>query len=453
MSIDSWKTRTLVALLCALMPALAYAGITIDFNNQKQRVDMVGADMERSANWLQNATNTSDIIQWVFNDAKNVDYLRVVFDKKQELTEGSPNLTFYNTQITSMQQIKAAHPWVKFWGTLKTDYDGFGSNNNLPDWIYTGGGYNGGSYNPSLLNTTKYADFIVDYLEQMDDNGVTVSYFSVGKEWTQVIDAQREKETIDKVTAECTARGVPVPKFVGPATWGVSGGNNFLNAVSANGWQGRYWGFCTHEYDGASESTWETFVNKAAAMGKKSYNEESNLGGGGPTAGVEVDISTPIGRFSNRARFYRAGLDGEVMFENWSRGVANETRSIYFKNNQPGVRMRGYYIWKAFTGNTVWGYYTPTNVTGNLSNLETMTFRKGNLVTTWVMNNTNTNYWNVYFGLSGKTLDTSESVENLYWTNSTAATGTTHTFEEMSSMQFKRTIPANSICRFTYTVN
>ncbi|MDQ8181617.1 hypothetical protein [Pelagicoccus sp. SDUM812005] len=435
------------------MPAITHAGITIDFNNQKQRVDMVGADMERSANWLQNASNTADIIQWVFNDAKNVDYLRVVFDKKQELTEGSPNFAFYNTQITSMQQILAAHPWVKFWGTLKTDYDGFGTNNNLPDWIYTGGGYNGGSYDPTQLDTTKYADFIVDYLELMDDNAVTISYFSVGKEWTQVIDAQREKETIDKVTAECAVRGVPVPKFVGPATWGVGGGNNFLNAVSANGWQGRYWGFCTHEYDGASESSWETFVNKAASMGKKSYNEESNLGGGGPTYGVEVDIANPISKFSSRARFYRAGLDGEVVFENWSRGVTKETRSIYFTNNQPGVRMRGYYIWKAFTGNTVWGYYVTTNKSSNLSNLETMTFRKGNSVTTWVMNNSGTTYWNVYFGLSGKTLNASESVQNLYWTNSTAATGTTHTFEEMNATQFKRTIPANSICRFTYTIN
>ena len=76
--------------------------------------------------------------------------------------------------------------------------------------------------------------------------------------------------------------------------------------------------------------------------------DESSAGAGGPTAGVEVAITTPLSAYAERCSFYSQGIEGEAFFEIWSRGVNNETRAVYFKNGANGVRLRGYYIMKLF---------------------------------------------------------------------------------------------------------
>jgi len=120
--------KKIIPLILLFFTNYIYADnkVTIDLENQGQQIVMMGTDMERSANFLHKASNKNDIIQWVFKDISGMDYLRVVFDKHQELEKGNKNFEFYNLQIKSMQEIKTVQPKIIFWATLRTDYDGYG---------------------------------------------------------------------------------------------------------------------------------------------------------------------------------------------------------------------------------------------------------------------------------------------------------------------------------------
>ncbi|MDO6802060.1 RICIN domain-containing protein [Wenyingzhuangia sp. 1_MG-2023] len=57
--------------------------ITVEAGNLKQEIEFMGADFERSQNFVQNATNTNEIIDWVFRDV-NFNLARVAYDKIQK---------------------------------------------------------------------------------------------------------------------------------------------------------------------------------------------------------------------------------------------------------------------------------------------------------------------------------------------------------------------------------
>lgn len=132
--------------------------IVVNSTNYKQTIDMMGGDIERNSIAIQKAKNKEEIIDWGFKDI-NFNYCRVQFDKNQELVEGTKNWSFYTKQVATMQQIKAVNPDIKFFATMRTDYDGFGNDNNMPDWIV--------DYNTKKIEIDKYATFLADYLEFM----------------------------------------------------------------------------------------------------------------------------------------------------------------------------------------------------------------------------------------------------------------------------------------------
>lgn len=80
--------------------------------------------MERSAHFLNRATNSQEIANWYYKDIKFA-YSRVSYDRQQELSEGNPNMAFYDGAVAAMKLVQNARPSVKFWATLKSDYDGF----------------------------------------------------------------------------------------------------------------------------------------------------------------------------------------------------------------------------------------------------------------------------------------------------------------------------------------
>ncbi len=441
---------TAVAALCA-SHVLHAQSITLNASTLKQSINLMGGDMERSAASLDNATNAQQIADWVFKDI-NFTVCRVSFDKKQELTEGAPNLAFYDKPISAMKKVQLARPAVKFWATLKSDYDGYGTENNLPDWIYTGAGYNGGTYDPTKLDVTKYAKFLADYLKHMHANGVPITYLSVSKEWQKVFDAEREKQTIDALKALLATTdftGVPVPLFCGPASWGVVGGTTFINDVRAKGYGNRYHAFCTHEYDNPTEANWGSWVTAAGTKNK--WNEESSTGANGPTNGAEVDITVPLSVYAKRCQWYRQGLQGELFFEQWSRGIAAETRSIYFTKGTDGVRYRGYYIMKHFGNHTANSSYLGST-RSSLTGVDTMAFRQGNKVTLWIINTSDTQFNNVPYTITGATLS-STTISRLAWSASTPAEGSASSFTRTNNTSFKNNIGPKAIIALTFNVN
>lgn len=438
--------------LSAFALSQAFSSVVIHLDKPKQKIVMMGADMERSAHFLQYAANKEDVIKWVFEDTKGVLYLRIAYDKHQESKRGQKNMAFYDKQVASMQQIKAVNPDIRFWAILKTDYDGYGKNNNLPDWIYTGRGYDGGRYNPDLLDVVSYVGFLADYLEYMYQKRVPIYCLSVGKEWSQVISAEKASAVIRGLKKECTRRRIPIPIFIGPATWGVKGGIADLKKIQSLDDSSLYAGFCAHQYDNPTEKQWRQFIELAASMGKLAFDDETNTGGGGRSNGQEVEMSKPIEVYSKRARTYRAGLSGEVFFENWSRGINSETRSIYFHKNKKATRMRAYWMFKEFTGNTMYGNYIPTSFAEFQEGLETMTFRIGNTVTIWVMNSSESDLEGLNFKVQGASLPRDQSIDAKWWCDVVTARGKNDHFQPSSSGLFKFTVPAQSVARVIFQV-
>ena len=361
--------------------------LLIRLNNPQQQIVVMGADMERSAGALQFAKNKEEIIRWVFDGTEGVDYLRVSFNKRQELERGKKNLETYDRQIASMQQIKAVRPDIRFWATPITDFGGYHKSNNLPDWIYTGDGYNGGKYDPDKLEVGLYAIFLADYLQLMHEKGVSIFGLSPTKEWSQVITSKKASQVIRLVKKECSKRKVPMPVIIGPASWSVTGGLNDLRQIQKLGDEKLYAAFCTHTYNkSGTEQNVRKFVELAAKMGKRTFIDESGFGATSPTSGKEPPFKKALSNFFARSSFYRAGLAGEVCFENWSRGINSETRSIYFRKGGKGRRLRPHYIFLEFAAATMKAWYVPSLFKSPQKDLETMVFWKGKQLTIWVMN-------------------------------------------------------------------
>ena len=288
---------SLGVLFAVILSGVVHAQIplSIRLKQPQQQIVVMGADMERSAGALQKAKNKEEIIRWVFDGTEGVDYLRVSFNKHQELERGKKKLEIYDAQIASMQQIKAVRSDIKFWATPITDFGGYNHANNMPDWIYRGGGYDGGKYDPDKFEVGLYAKFLADYLQLMHDNDVSIFCLSPTKEWSQVISSKKASQIIRLLKKECSSRKVPMPIIVGPSSWSVTGGLNDLKQIQKLGDASLYAAFSTHKYNkSGTEQNVRKFVELAAAMGKRAFNDESGFGAAGRTSGKEPEFERSL---------------------------------------------------------------------------------------------------------------------------------------------------------------
>lgn len=345
--------------------------LRINLNERKQQVILVGGDMERSQFFLQKAANPEQIARWCFEDI-HFDVCRVSYDKKQELEEGKKNLTFYEDAVKSMRLLKTVKPDIQFWATMKSDYNGYNNENNLPDWIC--------DYKPTTrFDCEKYAIFLADYLEYMQQNGVVIKYLAIAKEWVGVINAERARQIILKLNEECVIRNVVRPLYVDPASWGITQGVNFIKSAKEIGSLDLYYGFSTHNLNDNEhgEYLYEKFVSEANNNQKYAFADETGTGSGGRTNGEEPEtLASLLDAYREKTEYYKDGIQGELFFEPFSRGVNSETRSIYFKKGEQAKRMRSYYVMQSFV-NGIAGkdmYYVPTHIYSVKSEIQVMAF-------------------------------------------------------------------------------
>ena len=422
--------------------ALAFGqSITVNSTNYQQTIDMMGGDMERSSKSIQNTKNKAEMIQWGFGDiAFNV--CRVQYDKNQELEEGTKNWAFYDKQVTTMQEIKAVNPNIEFFATLRSDYDGYGDNNNLPDWFC--------NYDTKEIDADKYGIFLADYVEYMDQQGVPIAMMSVAKEWASYVTAEVARDVIIKLENELTARGISIPLICDQGFWSLSAGINYVQDVESLGTEDLYGAFCSHDYAKQGLPKWIELESAVAAMGKTLYHDESSHGGGGPTYGAEPNITTPISAYVKKCDMYQAGVKGEAFFEIWSRGINKETRPIYYRWGGTGVRMRAYYIMKLFANNVVDSTYITSEI-DSMDGVYTMAFRRNNQIALWVINEGATVYTSVPISMDASVIN--ESVAATYWTQSTPVTGSTISYTASSANRFNVSIEAESINCYIFDVS
>lgn len=373
-----------------------------------------------------------------------------------DVDEVVENMAFYNDAILTMKAVKTANPEVKFLATMRSDYNGYKSDNwnNLPEYIYN---YSCVETNQAgncirtlgnkSFNTDAYGIFLADYLELMHNNNLTISYLATAKEWTSVLTVQRSHDTYTKLKSECASRGIPLPELIAPASWSLSQGVSYVNEVSALGFQNEYHSFSSHNLNGQDE-LFDDFTNAANTLGKKAWNDETSAGGGSRTNGVNPGISLALDAYIEKTLQYQGGLIGECFFEINSRGVNSETRAIYFTNNTEAKRLRSYYIMKTFANNVLSKSYVETAVT-SLADVHTMAFVLGGEFTLVVINNNETDVDNVPivfndFQLNGQVFEST-------WTNTTTDEGDQNIIVKESLNSFKASLKAKSINIYTRT--
>ncbi|WP_372756113.1 T9SS type A sorting domain-containing protein [Mariniflexile sp.] len=372
-----------------------------------------------------------------------------------DIDEVVENMAFYDDAILTMKAIKAANPDVKFLATMRSDYNGYNSDNrnNLPEYIYN---YSCVEANEegkcirtlgnSAFNTDAFGIFLADYLELMHTNGLTISYLATAKEWT-VVTAQRSHDTYLKLVSECANRGIPVPEIIAPASWSLSQGINYANQVADLGFQDEYHSFSSHNLNSQDE-LFSDFANAASAIGKKAWNDESSAGGGSRTQGVNPDLSLAIDAYIEKTKQYEGGLVGECFFEINSRGVDSETRTIYFKNNTEAKRLRSYYIMKDFANNIVDKNYIQSTIS-SLTNVHTMAFGSDHRFTLVVINDGESDINNLPIHFNNVQLN--GNIQESSWVNTSNDEGDKRVIIKENASSFKTDIRAKSIN--IYTIN
>ncbi len=404
------KNLTTTLLLLATLSTAAAKRIptlTVDPTNTKQQVLFIGTDMERSQDNLSNARNKEQIAEWCFKDI-DFNVCRISYDKHQEMREGENRCEeYYENCVEAMQLIRKANPKVEFWGTLKSDYYGYGNppENNLPQWIcdyeyiiddkVNSGSERGvgskevkGKAVVHSLDTKKYAGFLADFLEHFHSKGLALKYLSTGKEWTQFLTAERTKEIIEYLIPELESRNVPLPYLVDASTWSTAQGANWVDSVTRLGFERYYYGFCTHNYNSNGEFNYQDMVNRANAIttpniygNTKYYSIASETGSAtmGPNRGIDsaTSMDTLLGGFRHKCEIFADGMHGELIFEIFSREIANESRSVYFSKYTEfvGQRLSHYYALQSHGNFFVDGMYYLGAERNNLHNdLHTMQF-------------------------------------------------------------------------------
>ncbi len=326
---------------------------TDNLAHSRNQLLFIGFDIERSFTHLAIMNNAQGVASWVMDDI-NWSVCRVAYDKNQEAgcddyVQTTKNPSFYDTTITSMKIMRDKNPHIEFCSTLRSDYHGYGqgNTNNVPNWIY-----NIDTKTWEDETCVDYANFLVDFLEIMADNGLDFTYFATGKEWQGVITAARAIKTIQEMEKECERRGLAFPLFMEPGAWALSQVENFHAATVTAGAENLFYAFCTHNYNPTQTGySWYTANDNVGTTGHALFATETSYGHGGPTSGVEqTDFSLMVEEYRRKYDIYTAGTRGEMFFEPMSRGQASETRAIYRNNTTLySHRMRSYYPMKEFT--------------------------------------------------------------------------------------------------------
>lgn len=435
--------RALALLVIPALPLAAQDGpsITITPNETRQTITMMGGDMERSSMFLVEAGDPEQVANWSFKDiAFNV--CRVQYDKHQELSEGEPDFPWYDRQVAAMKLVQKANPEIHFFATLRSDYHGYkmGDHNNFPTWVW----------NPESdkFNAEKWGAFLADYVIHMHRAGVPIRHLSTGKEITQTIDAELAVATAKAMVKKLDAANVPRPLLVDPGAWSLPQATEFIHQVEELGAQKMFHAYATHNYRKHGESDWSEFCLAAKHAGAEAWNAESSLGGD-DIGDADPPFAAAVDNMARRIQQYRAGINGEIFFEIWSRGISRESRAIWFEKGAPAKRKRSYYLMQAWTNSVIDRTVVDTSG-GTPHAIEALAFRKRNQLSLWLVNNDSAQTFSVPVVIrnSGPAMPVSLT----RWTADSPTTGTQSQWTPGDRKQLTITLPPQSITFATATL-
>lgn len=433
----SHLTTALLLMVFSSVPTLLADTVAIQIspNETKQLITLMGGDMERSAEMVLEAAESENILRWAFKDT-GFNICRVKYDKHQEKKEGGKRFEFYDKQILAMKAVKKTNPDIKFFATQRSDYNGYkiGDRNNFPPWIY--------NMQSGAFDAKKHGRFLADFVIHMHKNDVPIHYLSTGKEITQVLDARLAIESIQAMHQRLDEANVPRPLMAEPCAWSIPQAIEFIQQVEKLGAQELFHAYTTHNYRNHGSADWQKFVEVAERAGAEAWNDESGMNH------VDNGIAEPpferiLESMADRFGQYRAGIQGEIFFEIWSRGIGRETRPIYFQKGQRGIRMRAYYLMKQWAKSAFSSSVVETKVSDS-SSIDAIAFKREKELFLWVINHDSNTPLKLKIDVLEEA-NVSKPLDYTLWSDLVSTEGSQRTIEMNELEELGMDIPSHSI--------
>ncbi|MGJ8650147.1 MAG: carbohydrate-binding protein [Opitutaceae bacterium] len=393
--------------------------LILTVGNTPQQQMRYGIDYERLWFWTGAASLRDRFAEWSVADC-DVDYVRVAINAKYELTEGVLQEDAYwdlddnegggtsnDRIIPMMQDMQAANPDIKFFASPRPLDE---ATNNVawqpyPQWI-TGSTGSSSNFN---FDEVKCSEYLLRYLILMKHHGFKISYMDLTNEWNYITGTDFKDITalFDAYVAETGTKPVihpdyptvtlvadDIPELVGPSAWSYTQGRSWLS--------GLYTGLRRDAVDIASchntdkGGTAQDFVDRLESVYSgevvpEAWNTE--LHGWKSTSNADEVLT-----YAYMMECINAGFSG---ISGWlAVGTPNQGHS-YIVNSARSVK---YYMFEKLTNTSNRGYALEVNEPDELkvywdpdpdqadADSAVSALIRGNLMTVWVLNHSNTDY-------------------------------------------------------------
>lgn len=441
------KFTLLLLLFCVQLFFVAQSQTTITVSSVPKQQMRFGIDAERLWYWRSELKN--QLANLAVKDLQS-DYVRVAINCAYEREQGVKNPAEYDKILEMMTAMKAANPQIKFFASPRPLDEAYTETEELaifgaidgcpwapyPGWIMGFSGY-GGIFGSDGFNKDEALQYLVDYLNFMDQKGFQIDYLDLTNE-KNVITPAITKYMYDRMPAMLNPN-VTMPAFVVPSSWSRQQGTDWLKSVNKTANEHLAFEIAgTHNTDPAG--TPEAFVTEAKKLNKEVWNTELH-GWTGIALRDEVLNSSYLWEHI-RAGF--SGIDSWLFFG----PLSGKDHTMIWANTTQIIKSGKYEMFKKVVNNANRGYYLETTLPN--VNCMTASFIKDNVLTIWALNEATTPLNDVKFVVQNKDIQ-NKSIEITKWNSKLSRQGAVSQITALNTDNFTYSVDSASLYCFKIT--
>lgn len=413
-----------------------------------------GMDFERLWHWGLEPEEAKKMAYYAVSECK-VSYVRVAIDGAAEFEEGQFNWDAYKKQLEVMTLLKEADPNIVFFASPRPFHEAikakYGPQSEqgknapytcFPLWI-------GIFENPYATNKKgdkrkfvefrwdKAADYLVRHLRFFENQGFKIEYVDVKNE----NDKYYQPLELSKMVARMREQlGDKMPKVIAPSSWSWGDCLGWLERAKQSETPLFYDILSAHNTGKSDElNKLEKLGESARELNKPLWNSELHAFQGPDDVAAEKSLIL--------WQHIRAGFGG---INDWlSLGNEKKTHKMFRNVNGKLETMRVYYIFKQLVNTSSGGNYLQSNVPQELTT--TSAFIKGDTLTVWLLNSSESDIKNVKVDFTGKAA-VSNNIKVIWWGPENPREGSTKSLNLSSGSSFVSNLSAKTLYCFTINV-
>jgi len=431
----NFKTYWLFLFFISITPLKAQTGgdaIIYTNNYIGEKIEYFFYDIKQSLNSLSNTEKCEILYQ--DHDMNGVRVSILGNDKdgfRAHPEAGTVVAEYYDNMINSIENARAARGNKDFYVFASKKLAG---DNSFPDWVKDENG----------VMVSEYVTMLSDYLRYMKYKGIDIDYLGIQNEEVYNegnITAAKHADIIDSLRVRSQTESWDMPLIVGYEDFGpnkavISGTGSFISNLSALGKLDRMDVYGTHYYP-----AWRPLSNLQKDL---AYLGDMPFWSTEPHWDAKSDVDDfeeAIPAIMTLWDQVEAGMTG---FMWWSYQYSSTTalRPNLMPAFSVPIKDARAILMDDIDGPFIKGDKTYTR-------LETYAFREDNIITVYVLNNTENVYTDYGFKVDQGSI--SGRIACTQWLKEGDVQGTTGTFSTTSDQQFNYDIPAYSISYLSFS--